>query len=33
MSIKTTDFYEAIQMIDKDIRKYKKDIKEGKRTF
>ena len=33
ISLKTTDFYEATQMIDKAIRKYKKDIKEGKRTF
>ena len=33
ISLKTTDFYEVTQMIDKAIRKYKKDIKEGKRTF
>lgn len=33
IALKTTDFLEAIQMIDKSIRKYKKDIKEGRRTF
>ena len=33
IALKTTDFLTATQMIDKAIRKYNKDIREGKRTF